>query len=137
SEQHDLRARLADDRSRPPREVGRRPQERRREPVDGVRLRVVVLAPLRPVRREDRDPVGRELLDQCVQRALDPAHAGREVVGHEERPWGVHRGYPARTMNDETQVLDLSQWRTREVTGTDAADWLEDLISASLRGMDR
>ncbi len=99
---------------------------------------------------EHRDPVRGELANECLEHALDAAHARREVVGDEQRAGArPRRRYPVRAMQpltaptDEIDALtegraavDLSAYRKVRVQGSDAVRWLHDLVTTDVASLD-
>ena len=144
TEQHDLHAGSIDEPRQQPARGRRRPQEATRHSNDAVGLAGVErICPL-PGRRENGDPVGRELADQRVEGPLDPTNARGEVVRDQQRPRDLHgrlssQKVDAHRLEEQVDALDEGRayvdgvrLRAVEVTGADAGGWLNDLVTAAV-----
>jgi len=92
AEQHDLGLRLADGLLDATGDVRSGPQEAFVLTQHAVGRGRVEDPRLVPVRTEHRHSVGRQLVDEGLERALDPADARRVVVRDHEGVGDVHRG---------------------------------------------
>jgi hypothetical protein len=78
-------------------DVGERPEEAFGLTVHGVPRGLVERVVSVGARTQDRDQIRRVAPYERLQRALDPAHAWRVVVGDQERPRNVHGGLSSQT----------------------------------------
>lgn len=156
SEQDDLRARPCDLGIQTIAERGRRPYEPASFP-DNVESCPFVEC-LGSIRGgcDHRDLVRRQRPTERIERPLDAADPGREVVRDDEGPWDLHPPdilpeavreacleeggagtEPIRedVLERESTFAELAEWRTVSVRGRDARAWLHDLVTADVQSL--
>ena len=140
-EEDDVGAMVGRERDDPPLEVGGRPDELLGPPLDGVGLRLVVVAPAGPHRRQDRDAVGGEARDEPLDVLLDPADARRKVVRDDQRSGDVVRSASRPILagggnNQNETHLDFRSASTRPVPSRHAHPGLPPVTDELARRLD-